>query len=76
MYEHEPFRSMASSSEPGAARYGACSIQRDAGGGYRVSHGACPERSWLLANLPTAHALCAELDLGLYGCQIDRPADS
>lgn len=55
--------------QPCVARYEACSIRRDPDGGYRVVHQACPERTWVMANLPTAHALCAELREGRYGCQ-------
>lgn len=58
----------SAAAEPCVAAVGACRIRRGPAGGYLVSHQACPERSWLIANLPTAHALCVELQQGHYGC--------
>lgn len=43
------------------ARYESCSIAREVSGEYLVRHAAFPGQRWAAANLPTAHARCAEL---------------
>lgn len=48
------------------ASYEACSIRRDPTGIYRLNHQDFPGRTWYIANLPTAHALCSELRRGRY----------
>lgn len=69
MSKIEPLGPVALPFGPFVALYDACSIRRRPSGGFLVSHQACPERTWLTANLPSAHALCAELRLGHYGCR-------
>lgn len=64
------------SGTPTVATVGHCRIRRAPAGGFLVTHQGCPERQWLIANLPTAHALCAELQQGHYGCRAGGPEAS
>lgn len=65
----EPAAFPEGSGEPWVAAVGGCCIRRSPAGGYLVSHQSCPDRHWLMANLPTAHALCADLQRGQYACR-------
>lgn len=55
--------------DPCVASFEHCSLQRNPSGRDRLRHQAFPGRIWFIANLPAAHALCAEFRQRSYRCR-------
>lgn len=55
---------------PYGASFEHCSIKRDPNGSDRLRHQGFPGRIWFVANLPAAHALCAELRKAVIGAEL------